>query len=206
MNFQELSTIWNNADVELENSIKINQKLIKEVSVTKIKSHLFETKWSAIIENLINFFWILFLAQFLINNFAEAKFFIPATILLLFAGFTFIVNGLKLSYFIRINASDSVLKTQQYVEKIKFLEILGLNSLYVIIPLFTIPFAIVMAKSFADLDIYQFPIFGKGLLYYTFGSIVIAIVLVFILKKYTKNSITESISFLKDLKEIENSN
>lgn len=206
MNFQELTSIWNNADLELEKSIKINRELIKEVSVTEIKTHLFEIKWSAIFENFVNFFWILFLTQFLINNFAEAKFSIPAAILLLFAAFSFVINTYKWRLFSELKASDSVLRTQQNVEKIKFLEILGLNSLYFIIPLFSLPFAIVIAKSFADFDLYQLPIFNDGLVYYTLGSIFIAIILIYFLKKYTLKSVQESVTFLKELKEMENSN
>lgn len=61
-----------------------------------------------------------------------------------------------------------------------------------------------MATRFADFDLYQLPIFNEGLAYYTLGSIVIAIIVIYFLKKYTLKSVQESVTFLKDLKEIEN--
>jgi len=50
---------------DLENSVNINQKRIKEVSVNEIKTYLFKTKWSAIFENFIR---LIFLMQFMIAN------------------------------------------------------------------------------------------------------------------------------------------
>ncbi len=40
MEFQELTTLWNSTDQELDRQIEIRQKLVKEVGMHKVRTHL----------------------------------------------------------------------------------------------------------------------------------------------------------------------
>lgn len=206
MNFQELTNIWNSADKQLDKAVSINKELIKEVSTNRIKSHLYEIKLTSMIEVFINFFWSIFLIRFIFGHTFDYRFIIPATALLIAALFSLILDVYKLSLYFGINARFSVVKTQKQLERLRYLELLGINSLYIIIPLFSLPFLIVVTKAFLNIDIYSIEIIGKVFTYYTIGSFVVAFILVFILKKYPNKNLKESIAFLNDLNETEKSN
>ena len=82
MKFEELSGIWNSADMELEKSVKINKQLVKELGLAKVKSRLYEIKWTSIIEIGVNAIFLSFLTGFIFDHFSDFKFSIPAFILL----------------------------------------------------------------------------------------------------------------------------
>ena len=201
MDYQELITIWNSSTAELESNVQINRKLIKEVAFRKIKSGLYSIKWASIFGLLAGFLWTIFIVRFIINNFGEFRFLFSAFLLLAISLFSIILYCYKLKQYYSFNPGSSVLETQQKIEMLKKLEIMDIKSLYIIIPLFSAPFAIVVAKAFAGIDLFAIGILSKGLLYYTMGTIVIAIILVFILQKYPGKSLQESIAFLNELKE-----
>jgi len=204
MEYNELVGIWNNADTELATNVRVNRKLVKEVAFKKIRSGLFEIKWTSFSELIAGFLWSLFLVVFIVRHFYEYKFSLPAFILAGMALYGFLLSIDKLKTYFSINPGLPVVETQSKIERLKKLELKGIQSLYVIIPLFSAPFAIVMAKAWLNLDLYTFSIFGKALLYYTLGSIVVAVMIVFVLERIPGNKdrqIKESIAFLNELKE-----
>lgn len=205
MDYQELITIWNNSDDELAANARVNRKLVKEVAFKKIKSRLFEVKWTSFFELAVNFLWTPFLAGFVIDHLPDFRFFIPGLVLLALSVYSLLLNCYKLKLYFSIDTASSVLLTQQKLEQLKRLELLDIKSLYIIIPLFSAPFAVVIAKAFLHIDLFALGFFGKGLLYYTLGAVVIAIVIVFFLRRYPGKHWQESITFLRELKETEQS-
>jgi hypothetical protein len=206
MQYEELLGIWNSSDTDLKINVQINRKLVREVAFKKIRSGLDEIKWTAFSELFVGFFWSCFLMSFTADHLAEYKFSLQALLLLSMAVYGFILSIQKLKIYYSIKADLSVIKTQYKIELLKRLELKSIHSLYFIIPLFSAPFAIVIAKSFLNIDLYSFGIFGKALLYYTFGAIIVAIILVFVLKKIPGNKdkkLQQSIAFLKELKDFE---
>ncbi len=206
MEYQELISIWNSSDTELKTNVQINRKLIKEVAFKKIRSGLFEIKWTAFSELFVDFFWLYFLVGFIVHNLWDYKFSLQALVLLSMAIYGFILSIHKLKIYFSINPGLSVIETQYKIERLKSLELQSLQSLYFIIPLFSAPFAIVVAKAVLNINLYSFGIFGKVLLYYTFGAVIVAVILVFVLKKFPgkkDSNLKESIAFLNELKESE---
>lgn len=200
MEFQELAGIWNNADQAIGSRVEINQKLVKEVSVHKIRTQLTEVKWTTLIELGVSILFMGFIGKYLIDQYNDMRFFLPG--LLLFVS-TVINLGLaiyQLTLYYEINASRSVVQNQKVVARLRYLEILDTNSLYVIIPLFYAPFLIVLAKALVGYDMYAH---SSWLLYTTAGSVIIAMIVVFFLKKYPNKGLKESLSFLNELKESE---
>lgn len=196
MNFEELSNIWNDADSQAGDKLSINQRLLREVSVSRIKDKLYEIKWTAYFELVVGFFWNIFLIGFVIDHFFELKFAFPAFLLLAISIFSMVLNGYQLKQYYSLRADESVLQTQKRVAYLRFLELTDVRSLLVIIPLFAAPFFIVTAKSLLGLDLY---IFQEQLLQFTLGSIVVAVILVFFLLRYPNKALKESIAFLKEI-------
>ncbi|WP_373512444.1 hypothetical protein [Persicitalea sp.] len=198
MDFQELSTLWNNNDQELSQQIEIRQKLVEEVSIRKVRRHLAEIKWTSYFELGVSFIFLPFITRYLSDTFSESKFFIPGLMLLVLTLFSLLFTSYQLVLYYGIQTGTSVVQTQLKVARLRFLESLEINLLYIVIPLFYAPFMIVVAKAVANFDLYQF---SNLLIYSTSGSVVIALILVFFLKKFPSKRLRESLSFLNELKE-----
>ncbi|MCI4669948.1 MAG: hypothetical protein MRZ79_17560 [Bacteroidia bacterium] len=198
MEFQELIDIWNEPNKELETEVQINHRLVKEIGVSRIKSRLGEIRGTAIFELIVSVFWNIFLIGFLIDHIQEAKYWLPALILLFISGFGMAVEGLKLFLYYSLKAEDSVQLTQLKLERLRFLELMDIRSLVIFIPLFVQPFLIVAAKALLHMDFYLLPI---NHLHFAIGNLIVAVILVFFLSMATRKHFRESLEFLKELKE-----
>jgi hypothetical protein len=199
MNFEELSQIWNETDMDLEERIAVDRNLVKEVGVSKIKSSLFEIKWEAIIEVVVGIFFLKFLANFTYEHFTEFKFSIPALILLNITLFGVLFEGFRLFLYYSLKADDPVAEVQKKLARLRYWEIIDVYSLLVIIPLFSAPFFIVIAKAFLHISLYDFNL--TWLVHYTIGSGIVAIILFVILRLFPNKKLTEAIEFMRELKE-----
>lgn len=200
MEFQELSTLWNSNDQALGQQIAIKQKLVKEVSMQKVRGHLAEIKWTSFFELGTNLMFVLFIGRFVTGHFSEMKFLAPGLLLLGLTIGSLIFSSYKLSLYYGIRAGFSVVQTQTKVARLRYLELLNTNLLYLAIPLFYAPFMIVLAKAWAGYDLYQH---SDWLLYSTLGSVAIALIVVYFLKKFPSQRLQEAQSFLNELKETE---
>ena len=200
MDFKELSTLWSSDDQALDQQIKIRQKLVKEVSIQKVRGHLATIKWTSFFELAVNLLFAQFIGRYLAENFFEMKFFVPGLLLFTLTVGSLIFSGYKLTLFYGIQTGFSVLQTQQKVTRLRYLELLGTNLLYLLIPLFYAPFMIVIAKSLANYDLYRH---NDWLLYSTLGSVIVALIVVYFLKKFPDKRLQEAQSFLYELKEAE---
>jgi membrane protein implicated in regulation of membrane protease activity len=200
MNLQDLQNIWHSADDQLDKSVKINRNLFKEVSMREIRIKLREIKWQSYFELIVGVFFAIWLIGFMIDHGAEFQFLFPAGVLLGITLFDVVFNIYKLTSYYQIDSRFSVLQTQKTLEKLKYYEAMGINVLLVIIPLFSGAFLIVMAKAIAGFDLY---VFSTWLTYHVIGSVVVALILVFILRRFPNRKLEESITFLKDIREME---
>lgn len=203
MQFEELSGIWNSTDIELERSVQINKELVKQLGFTKVKSHLFEIKGSAIFEIIVEAIFSIFLVSFVVDYISDPQFLLPAVVLLIFSLFSLIIEIFKLKLFLTIDSSATVFGAQKKLSKLKYLEFLDIYSLYIIVPLYLVPFLIVIAKAFLNLDLYDLGIMD-WLNYSIFGGLMIAAILVYALRKFRNRKLEESIAFLNELKEDQN--
>ena len=201
MKFDELSSIWNSADLELEKTVTINKKLVMKVSLNKIKSRLFEIKWKGVIALPIHALFVFFLVDFIAAYSSDIRFYIPALILLTITIFSLVFEIHRLTLYYSLDSKSAVIEAQKILAQLKKLEILDIYSLFIIIPLFSAPFLIVVSKAFLNLSLYATS--STWLIYQTVGSVVISILIVFILRKYPNKELAESIAFLNELKENE---
>ena len=199
MKFEELSSIWHSNDLTLDKSILINKKFVKNIGISKVASRHFEIKLTAMIGIVTGVLFSIFLFRFIFEYFTDLKFVVPAMILLVTTCFSLIIEFYNLSLLYTINPESTVEDARKKLIRLKKLEIMIVYSLYVIIPLFGAPFMIVMAKAFLHLNLYAFNI--SWLIYFTAGSIVIAIILIYFLKKFSGKKLAQSITFLNELRD-----
>ncbi|MCB0838983.1 MAG: hypothetical protein KDD99_20060 [Bacteroidetes bacterium] len=199
MKFEELSQIWNQSDGNWEEQVQLNRKLVKQAGVSKIKASLLEIKWEALFEIVAGVFFLQFLAKFTYTHFADLQYSIPALILLNIALFGVLFEGLRLFLYFSLNANDPVVTVQQKLARLRYWEIIDIYSLLVIIPLFSAPFFIVMAKHFLDINLYEFNL--SWLVQYTIGSVVVAVILVVVFRLFPNKRLTEAMAFMRELKE-----
>lgn len=202
MKFKELTDIWNSTDMELEQSVQINKALVKQIVLSKVKSRLYEIKWTGIFEIAVGILFFNFLVSFIVAHFADFRFYIPALILLIITVSSLIFEIYRMRLFYTIDSKTAVIEAQKKLAQLKKLEIRDLHSLIIIIPLFSTPFLIVAAKAFLNMDLYALN--TNWLIQLSAGSILVAAVLIFILKKFPNKKLQESIDFLKELKENDN--
>lgn len=196
MELQELSNIWNATDSKLDSAVKINKALFMEVSAGKVKTNLNILRWTSYFEIIVNFLFLFFVVNFTVTHLLEIKFVIPGLLLFAFSIYSIVYSINKLVLHYGINAHTPVIQTQKKLEKLKFMESKEKQLLYIFIPLFSPVFLIVVAKFILNLDLYNYM---TWLIAQTAGSVVIAIIVVFILKKFPDKNLEKSISFLGEI-------
>ncbi len=202
MNIEELSKVWNQS-ITPNNRIEVNESFLKKVTLNTVKSNLREIKWESFIELFVGYFWGYFLIEFILMNFSDFRFSFPAAILLAINIYTVFVETYKLILYYSINNQLSIVEAQRKLEYLKRVELFDINSIYVLIPLFFMPFIIVFAKAFLMLDIYMIGLSEREMLYATGGSFIVAAIIVFFLKRFPNKELKESIEFMNELKEIQ---
>jgi len=202
MEYTELSRLWE-ANKSADINITLNQNAINEVTVNKLKSSLSEIKLSSIIEIVVNFIWLGFLGNFAIKYYQETYFLLAGIILFGISIFSVVLEINKLYSFTSIDNNFSVFKAQKRIEKLKFLEKLDINLLYFIIPMFFVPFVLVITKGILNIDLLQLGFGVNEIVLATAGSTIVAIFIVFVLRKSQFKSMNESLKFLKELNQNE---
>jgi hypothetical protein len=168
--------------------------------MNRIKSWLSEFKLSNYIEVSVNFLFSVYLLGFLADHFFIIKYAMPAIFLLIVVGGGLVFGVYKLSLYYSIDLNSSIRQTQKNIEKLKYYERLEKNMLYVVIPLFSTAFIIVIAKALFSFDLYTL---GSWLIIYTGGSFIVALIVIFILKKFPDKNLQNAITFLKEINEFE---
>ena len=200
MNYQEITNIWNDTSESIDRDISVRQELLQNVSIQNIKTNLYEIKWTSFFELIVNSFWIVFLIRFITIHIDHIGFIIPASILILIALFSLAIETRKLIHYFTLSPSSSVFQTQKKLTKLQLLEHIDTLSLYFIIPLFAAPFFLILGKEFFSVNLYQY---SNALIFISFGSVIIALILVYILKKFPNKALRESVLFLSELKNIQ---
>ena len=199
MEFKELSQIWKDAGKQQDNAIQINHQLIKEVGFRKIKSGLGEIKRSALAEIIIELIFCSFLVNFYVNHLGHPAFFIPAAMLFGLMIFNLSFESYRLHLYFSIHPELPVLDTQKKLSRLKKMEIFDMYSLLAIIPVFSLPLVIVLAKGLANWNLYQYG--TDWMIGFFIGSIVVATILVTVLRLFPNKKLKEAMTFIESLQE-----
>ncbi|AGA77576.1 hypothetical protein [Echinicola vietnamensis] len=196
MEFKEISDLWKNAPDRPGSLEVVNRLLLEEVTSQKIRSGLVEGKLSTFIELGLDIIWLGFLGRFLGEHLEMTQFMVPAIILLLGTVFSLGLVSYRLWLFYSAHHEDAIRDAQLKVARLQYLEELEIKLLWIMIPLYTVPFLIVLAKGFLDLDLYQW----SGFLWQiSAGSIVVAAIMVVILRRNPSKKLKEARDFLDEL-------
>jgi hypothetical protein len=201
MNEQDLINIWNEQDVNLEKSIRVNQQLLKTVTMEKVKSMLTLFRQTNIFELIVNFLFLFWLVDFIQKHLTSTVLTISSAILFALILASIIANIYNLYLVKSITFDTSILEAQQKIEQMKRYERHSINALYAIIPLTAVPFMLVLAKGFLDLDLYQ-TLGSTYLLSFTLGSILISLLVVSFNKKFSNEEMKKSALFLKEINQL----
>ena len=201
MELEELVKMWNEQDQGLDNKLQVNRRLLKTVSLDKVKSLLSEFTLESILEAGLNalFFW--FILQFVWDQWPLIKFVVPGIVLLVTTFLSFLGNMYELLSLASIGYESSVVEVQKKIERLRFFQRMDRNSLYVIIPLFSLFFPIWFAWAVLGLDL--FDILGIGWVYHFIGSLAIAAIIVWFLKRFPDRKMAKAIQFLEEIKKFE---
>jgi len=202
MKTEELIQIWQNQDAKIEKNIQVNQYLLQSVTIDKVKSTLNLFRRSNIFELIANalfLFWMISVIERLIES---TPLLLSFGILSLLMIGSIIFNIRKLLLVKSINYNISIIQTQAKLERLKLYEIYETNALLFAIPITAIPFILVLGKGILYIDIYSFlsPIF---LIIYFFGSLLIGVIIVWILKLSPNPQIQNSINFINEINDFE---
>lgn len=200
MELKELQTLWQESGKRPGENNVINQAVFSELSTTRIKSRLGTWKWSTLFEIVMSLIFINFLADFMLRHADSAELLLPAGFLALFSVLSIGLGIFKLVTYLQIDVHKSVVETQKRVEQLRYLSLWETKALYVVIPLFWVAFLIVGAQALFGYDMFQH---SNYLLQSFAGSVVIAIIVVFFLRKYPDSRLQEASAFLRDIKEAE---
>ena len=203
MDIQELASMWNEGESSDRNMVILNRKLLKSVTIHEVRSMLSELKWSWIIELVVNALFFPFLIQFIIGHFQVLEFLVPGLIVLVVNVAGLIFSLYKIKKYLRLSPLSPVLDNQRSLVRLKYMETMEVNSLFVVIPVFSAPILIVLAQGLFGFNLYSL---GDWIMNYTLGSLVIGVIVVFVIKKFPSKKLEEAIALLKDVKEIEKGN
>lgn len=219
MNFDDIKNQWSAFDKKLDNSIKLNTLLLKEVSLNKTNSYLRRLSLSIYIELILSFFVLMILGNFMWNNLQEIKFLVPAISLDLFVIFLVHSGVRQLIAINSIDFSEPIITNQKKLESLKVRRINETKMVFLVSPLLWVPLLIVIVRAITGLDPYS--IFSASWLVgnLLFGLAVIPLVL-WLSKRYSHrfqnsplirgimndiagHSLNEAISFLNKLSKFE---
>lgn len=184
MNLDDIKNQWSAFDKKLDNSIKLNTLLLKEVSLNKTNSYLRRLSVSIYTELILSFLVLLILGNFIWNNLYHIKFLIPAISLDLFI--IFLVNS-SIRQLIEINSidfSEPIITNQKKLGNLKVRRINETKMVFLVSPLLWVPLLIVIVRGITGLDPYS--IFSASWLVgnLLFGLAVIPLVL-WVSKRYS---------------------
>ncbi len=130
MNNQELENLWSASDEALDQQVNINQPLLNEISMKKVKSNLVETRWEILLELAINIPFLTLFKDFCINHINQPKFLLPGLFLLILTAGTIVFTSYKLFLLSRINRNYPILKTQRNLVLIQYFNRVEINTLF----------------------------------------------------------------------------
>lgn len=198
MDLDKLKQVWETQDTR--SWMPIQQELLTNSSILKVRSKLYEVKWENLIELLISVPFFMFIVSFTIDQWENPYLFYPSLGILLFSIASIAFNAYQLYLYYGINPQNGILENQRRVEQIRYNRLMEINALLVIIPLFSVPFLLIGAKLILGFDLWEL---GSTLISFFLGSIGVAIIIVFLLRRFPNKALEESSQFLQELRDWE---
>lgn len=201
MEIDQLKEIWAEYDQAIEPKLELNKELLKEVSVKKVQSFLFEFRLENYLELFINGIAGFYLLRLFFASSGNLKLSLAIAFVLVMMILELVWNVYKLVQADRLSYKRPLIENLKVLEKLRLYTRWEIRSLLVLIPAFSAAFIILIPKIFLDLDI--LPILGNGLWYFVLGSVVVGIVIVAALSLIPDRKMDHAITFLQEISQYE---
>jgi len=201
MELDQLKKIWEANDQEIDSRLQLNKELLKEASVNKVQSYLFEFRLENYIELLINGAASFYLIRMFFNNLEDLKIALLIAFLAIMLFMEFVWNLYKLIQADKLSYKRPLIQNLKTLERLRWYNRWEITSLIVLIPLFSATFIILIPRLFFDLDV--FPILGNGIWYFVLGSAIVGFLIVGILRLFPDKKMEQAIAFLREISQYE---
>ncbi|MBP6794136.1 MAG: hypothetical protein KA143_03735 [Saprospiraceae bacterium] len=201
MELETLKQMWQTYDQKLDQRLQVNKAFLKEVSFDSLKSRLWEFRLEQVWSLLIGMFFLTFFARYLVLTFPDWKYFIPVLILFLLSASEVFTSSYYLITISSIRFDTPILRAQKKLNQLIRYQKWEANLLYILIPLFW-PLILIVFSRMTGQDIFN--MFSlKMWIWNIAGSILIAIIIVWFIKKYPDKGLAEAEAFLKEVRKFE---
>jgi len=201
MNLDDLKLMWQESDKDLENNMKINTMLLKEVTLGRVKSKLLNFTLGNIIELISYFIMLVLMLKFLIHHIDMPQFSIPASILLIFSLIELYGNikGLELIY--KMKYTTPVTELQKKMHEMRRFKFWNGHLMLIVTPIFAISLLVVGIKGLLNLDIFYY--LSQNMWVYIITSSFIGSIIVWLIVRNDYKELDKLNAFLNDIKEFE---
>ncbi|MGB3589168.1 MAG: hypothetical protein WBA23_21660 [Tunicatimonas sp.] len=154
MKLEELQQAWQQYDQKLDKYLQLNQKILKEVNLQKIRPLLRTLVLNQVIGGTIFFSIIVVLGGFIVVHIQQVPLLVSAFILLVFAVIGWIGNINQWSTISQISYDEPITEMQQKLQKFRADSIQYMRLLMLSVP-FYLTYIILGFHVFGDIDIYS---------------------------------------------------
>ena len=159
MELDELKGAWQTLDQTIHAGMALNLEVLKELKLDKTRSALKRLAWLVRVELFSGIVTALLIGSFLAGDIHEARFAIPALVLLAVVVLTIAVAARHLAMIDHIDYAAPVVSIQRAVTLLRASRVRTTKWLLLFAPLLWTPLAIVGARGLLGLDLYR----GSGL-------------------------------------------
>lgn len=160
MDLDELKEKWINYDRKLDESLRLNRRLLQAMKLPRAKSALQRLAIGLTLESVLWLIGIVALGQFIYRNITMMRFALPAAFLDLYAIANFAVLIAQIASALQIDYDKPIAVIQKQIEALRVLRIRYIQGSVIGGFLVWVPFVIVVLKMFLGIDAYR--IFGTA--------------------------------------------
>jgi hypothetical protein len=155
MELDDLKRLWEEQDRKLDASLRLSARALEEVGRGKAEAAARRMSWSVILEMLLAFLPVYLLGSFVADHIGQARFWIPAAALDVFAIATF--GGLirQQAVLRSIDWSAPVLEIQRTLAAVRVSRVRATQWTFFLAPLLWPPLFIVVFEAFLGVDAYR---------------------------------------------------
>ncbi len=160
MDLDELKEKWINYDRKLDESLRLNRRLLQAMKLPRAKSALQRLAMGLSLESVLWLVGIVALGQFIYRNITMMRFALPAVFLDLYAIANFALLIAQIASALQIDYEKPIAVIQKQIEALRVLRIRYIQGSVVGGFIVWVPFVIVVLKMFLGIDAYR--IFGTA--------------------------------------------
>lgn len=115
----EIKQLWQQYDKRLEESLRINKQIIREMQTQKAESKINSFQIRQVVGLILGIFWVIFLGFLVVNTLNNLYFAISVGLIMLFNIFAIAVYIRNLELLSQINITDNITDSQQKLATIQ---------------------------------------------------------------------------------------